>query len=266
MKIYRVRQGRRTFHGVLEEDKLRPVRGGIFGRLVVEDRAVPIADVRVLAPVIPTKIVCIGTNYKDHALEMGKPLPKEPLLFLKPPSAVIAPGEPIIPPAMSARVDYEGELAVIVKRAARALRDDDDPADYILGYACFNDVTARDLQALDGQFTRAKGFDTFAPLGPCIATGLDASALRVKTFLNGKIKQNGSTSNLVFSVPELVRFISRVMTLQPGDVIATGTPSGVGPVTEGDRVDVQIEGIGTLSNPVGRTAPATRGATLSEDA
>ncbi len=172
------------------------------------------------------------------------------MIFLKPPSAVVGHNEIIIYPRMAKRVDYEGELALIIKRKARLLEDEDSVEDYILGYTCFNDVTARDLQQKDGQFTRAKSFDTFAAVGPCIATDIDPSRLRLKTFLNGKLKQSSSTGNLIFPVPYLVRFISRIMTLCPGDIIATGTPAGVGPMSPGDRVDVQVDGIGTLSNTV----------------
>jgi 2-keto-4-pentenoate hydratase/2-oxohepta-3-ene-1,7-dioic acid hydratase in catechol pathway len=177
-------------------------------------------------------------------------LPAEPLLFLKPPSALIGPGQAIVHPRISARVDYEGELALVIGRTASRLGDGDRVEDYILGYTCFNDVTARDLQDKDVQFTRAKSFDTFAAAGPCIAAGLDPGRLALKTFVNGKLRQSGHTSDLIFPVPVLVRFISRIMTLCPGDLITTGTPSGVGPLAPGDRVDVQIEGVGTLSNSV----------------
>jgi 2-keto-4-pentenoate hydratase/2-oxohepta-3-ene-1,7-dioic acid hydratase in catechol pathway len=183
---------------------------------------------------------------------MGRPLPEEPLLFLKPSSAIIGTRDIIVYPRMSLRVDYEGELAVVIKKKAHLLADDDPVEEHILGYTCFNDITARDLQAKDVQFTRAKSFDTFAACGPCIATDVDPSALHVKTFLNGKLRQSGNTRNLIFTIPFLVRFISRIMTLYPGDIISTGTPAGVGPMQPGDRVDVQIEGIGTLSNQVMR--------------
>ncbi len=254
MKIYRFRYTRKIFYGVLKEEFLFPVSGPIFRDFKIEASPIPIGDVRLLPPVVPSKIVCVGTNYRDHAQEMNRPLPAEPLLFLKPPSAVIGPNEAIVYPAMSRRVDFEGELAVVIRKRAHDLDDAADIAGYILGYSCFNDVTARDLQARDGQFTRAKSFDTFAALGPCIATGLDPASLEVKTFLNGKLRQRGTTSNLIFPVPYLVRFVSRIMTLNPGDVISTGTPAGVGSLEPGDRVDVQIEGVGTLSNTVARTS------------
>jgi 2-keto-4-pentenoate hydratase/2-oxohepta-3-ene-1,7-dioic acid hydratase in catechol pathway len=213
---------------------------------------VPIADVRVLPPVLPSKIIGIGRNYRDHAQELNNPLPAEPLLFLKPPTAVVGHLDPIVQPPASARVDYEGEVAVVIRRKVRDLGDDAPVDDAILGYTCFNDVTARDLQRKDVQFTRAKSFDTFAAVGPCVATGLDPAAIRLKTFLNGRLVQSGSTASLIFPIPYLVRFLSRIMTLHPGDIIATGTPAGVGPTSPGDRVDVQIEGVGVLSNPITR--------------
>ncbi|NLH76054.1 MAG: fumarylacetoacetate hydrolase family protein [Acidobacteria bacterium] len=249
MKIYRFRYRKRILQGVLKEEFLFPIIGSVFGDFRLGTSPVPIADVRVLPPVLPTKIVGIGRNYRDHAAELGNPLPAEPLVFLKPPTAVIGPLDAVVMPAVSERVDYEGEVGVVIRKKARALRDEDPVDGYILGYTCFNDVTARDLQKKDGQFTRAKGFDTFAAVGPCVATGLDPAALRLKTFLNGKLVQSGSTADLIFSIPYLVRFLSRIMTLNPGDIVATGTPAGVGPVSPGDRVDVQIEGIGVLSNP-----------------
>jgi len=209
----------------------------------------PVAAARILAPVGPSKIVAIGLNYKDHAAEMNKPLPAEPLMFLKPSTAVIGPGDAIHLPANAGRVDHEAELGVVIGRrashvpAGRAL-------DYVLGLTCLNDVTARELQRKDVQYTRGKGFDTFAPIGPCIAIGLDPSALDIEGWVNGEKRQSSNTRQLIFSVADIVAFVSSVMTLLPGDVIATGTPSGVGPLNAGDRVMVKIEGIGELSNPV----------------
>lgn len=252
MKIYRFRYRKRILYGVLKEEFLFPLKGSLFRDFRIEDSPVPISDVFILPPVAPSKIVAVGANYRDHAQEMGRPLPDEPLLFLKPPSAVIGTGDIIAYPKMSKRVDYEGELAVVIKKKASLLTDKDSAEDYILGYTCFNDITARDLQAKDVQFTRAKSFDTFAACGPCIATDVDPSALHVKTFLNGKLRQSGNTRDLIFTVPFLVRFVSRIMTLLPGDIISTGTPVGIGPMQPGDRVDVQIDGIGTLSNQVMR--------------
>jgi 2-keto-4-pentenoate hydratase/2-oxohepta-3-ene-1,7-dioic acid hydratase in catechol pathway len=254
MKIYRFRLDDEILHGVLDGETLHPLRGPLFGAHEIEDRAVPLGGVTVLAPVLPSKIVAVGLNYRDHAAERGHPLPDEPLLFIKPSTAVIGPHEMIIYPKMSKRVDYEGELACVIGRQASHLTEADRVEDYILGYTCFNDVTARDLQAKDKQFTRAKSFDTFAAIGPCIVTGLDPSDLAIKTFLNGKLRQSSRTKNLIFPVPFLVRFISNIMTLLPGDVITTGTPAGIGPMHPGDVVDVQIEGIGTLSNQVLRVS------------
>ena len=205
---------------------------------------------RFLAPVQPSKIIAVGLNYRDHAREMGLDLPGEPILFMKPSTAVIGPFEEIRYPSQSSRVDYEAELAVVIGTACRNIRAS-RAKDCILGYTCLNDVTARDLQAKDGQWTRAKSFDTFAPIGPWIATDIeDPHALSITARLNGEVKQSSNTSNLIFSVFELVEFISSVMTLKPGDVIATGTPSGVGPMLPGDEIAIEIEGIGVLNNRV----------------
>jgi len=250
VKIYRYTYKDKVSFGVLEEEKLFPVSGSIYRKFRTLPEAVPIGEVTLLAPVQPTKIIALGRNYKDHALEMGSSPPAEPLIFLKPSTAVVGPEEIIVYPKMAKRVDFEGELAVVMRRKARLLDDEDDADDYILGYTCFNDVTARDLQRKDVQFTRGKSFDTFAPCGPCVVTGIDPGSLRIKTFLNGKLRQSGNTKNLIFPVPYLVKFVSRIMTLNPGDLIATGTPAGIGPMAPGDRVDVQIEGIGVLSNRI----------------
>jgi len=250
VKIYRYKYRDKISYGVLKEDELWPVSGSIYRKFQLEKKGIPIADVILLPPVLPTKIVALGRNYRDHAVEMGKPVPEEPMIFLKPPTAIIGPSDIIVYPKMSKRVDYEGELAVIIKKKAKLLDDNILIDDYILGYTCFNDVTARDLQRKDVQFTRGKSFDTFAPCGPCIVTDIDPSSLRIKTFLNGKLRQSGNTKNLIFPIPYLMKFISRIMTLNPGDIIATGTPAGIGPMVPGDRVDVQIEGIGVLSNKV----------------
>jgi len=250
MKIYRFQHGKNAVYGVLREDRLHIISGSIFRRFRETGESIPIGEVRLLPPVVPTKIVAVGRNYKDHAAEMGNPLPVEPLLFLKPPSAVIGPNEIIVYPKMAKRVDFEGELAVVIRKTAAGLGNDDPVEDFILGYTICNDVTARDLQKKDGQFTRAKGFDTFAPLGPCIRTDIDPGSLHLKSFLNGKLRQSAGTKNLIFSIPFLVRFVSRIMTLVPGDIISTGTPAGVYPMSPGDNIDIQIEGIGTLSNRI----------------
>lgn len=211
----------------------------------------PMAGLRLLAPVLPGKAVCVGLNYRNHAAEMGEPLPRSPLLFLKPSTAVIGPEEVIeYPRAMSERVDYEAELAVVIGRRCRQVRDS-EAGDYIFGYTCANDVTARDLQKRDGQWTRAKSFDTFLPLGPYIVSGLDPSDLRIQARLNGQVRQDSTTAELVFNVPQLVAFISQVMTLEPGDVILTGTPPGIGPMQPGDEIEIEIAQIGVLRNRVG---------------
>lgn len=214
------------------------------------DRSWPLSEVQLLTPCEPSKIVCVGRNYAEHAAELGNTLPKEPLIFLKPPSAIIAPEEPIVLTPHSERVDYEGELAVVMQRTCKNLRASDDVTPYILGYTCLNDVTARDLQKKDVQFTRAKGFDTFCPFGPWIETELDLKSASIETLVNGKQRQLAKITGMVFAVDFLIPWISQVMTLLPGDVIATGTPSGVGPLNAGDTVEVSISGIGVLRNPV----------------
>jgi len=248
-RIYRVRQHDDTFYAVERGGELRRASGDPFAGLSA-GAAVSggLAGVTVLAPLRPSKIVCVGLNYKDHAGEVGKALPAEPLLFIKPSTAVIGPGEPIrIPPGVG-RVDHEAELGIVIGRRAHRV-----PAakawDYILGLICVNDVTARDLQKKESQYTRCKGFDTFAPIGPCIAVGLDPSSLDIEGWVNGEKRHHSNTRELIFPVPYLVEHVSRFMTLQPGDVITTGTPSGVGPLVPGDRMMVKLEGVGTLSNP-----------------
>lgn len=209
-----------------------------------------LGDVRLLAPILPSKVICIGKNYADHAREMGGEPPDEPVIFLKPSTAVCGPGDPILRPIrLSERVDYEGELAVVIGRLCREVPAE-RVAEVIFGYTCANDVTARDLQAKDGQWTRAKGFDSFCPLGPWIETAVDPADLALTTRLNGEVKQDSRTSALLHDVQALIMFVSQVMTLLPGDVLLTGTPAGIGPMEKGDEVSVRIEGIGTLRNPV----------------
>jgi 2-keto-4-pentenoate hydratase/2-oxohepta-3-ene-1,7-dioic acid hydratase in catechol pathway len=199
--------------------------------------------------VVPRKIVCIGRNYRDHAAELGNDAPKEPLLFLKAPSAIVGPGDSVRIPPQSQRVDFEGELAVVIGRTASRLSADEDVKPYIRGYTIVNDVTARDLQKSDGQWSRAKGIDTFCPIGPLITDEIDpASGIHLETRLNGELKQSGNTRDLIFPVDVLLRYITAVITLYPGDVIPTGTPAGVAPMRPGDRVEVSVEGIGTLAN------------------
>jgi len=204
---------------------------------------------QLLAPVEPSKVVCVGLNYRRHAEEMGKPLPEEPLLFIKPSTAVVGPGAQIRIPQCSSEVHFEGELAVVIGARASDVSIS-DVADVIAGYTIMNDVTARDIQRHERHYTRAKGFDTFAPVGPVIATGLDPASLALETRVNGEVRQRSSCADLIFSVSELIAFITQVMTLLPGDIVSTGTPSGVGAIVAGDVVEVSIEGIGVLSNPV----------------
>jgi len=249
-RIFRIEQNGRPVYALRSEDDAAWHRldGDPFGEYtpgaVIHDESV-----RLLAPVRPSKIVAVGLNYRDHAREMNKPLPDEPLIFLKPSTAVIGPGDPIVIPRQAGRVDYEAELGIVIRQRATAVPAD-AAAQYILGLTCVNDVTARELQARDVQYTRAKGFNTFAPIGPCIAVGLDGSALGVESSVNGQGRQSSNTRELIFGLHHLVEFISSVMTLLPGDVIATGTPSGVGPVAPGDRVVITVEGIGELANEV----------------
>ncbi len=249
-KIYRVAQDGDTFWAVERDGELRraggdpftaltpgaPVRGGLGG-------------VSLLAPVRPSKIVCVGLNYRDHAGEVGKALPPEPLLFIKPASAVIGPGDPIRLPPGVGRVDHEAELGIVIGRRAHRVAAA-KAWDYILGFTCVNDVTARDLQKKDTQYTRCKGFDTFAPIGPCIATGLGRGPRGVGGWVNGQRRQASSTQHLIFPIEHLVEYITFVMTLEPGDIISTGTPEGIGPLASGDSVTITIEGVGELTNPV----------------
>ncbi|MCF7873530.1 MAG: fumarylacetoacetate hydrolase family protein [Candidatus Omnitrophica bacterium] len=200
-------------------------------------------------PCLPKKIVLVGLNYRKHAKELGMDIPSEPILFLKPPSSLIRSGQDIIYPQGVKRIDYEAELAVIIKKRAKCIKES-RAKDYILGYSCLNDVTARNLQKKDGQWTRAKSFDTFCPLGPCVETDLNPDSLKIQTFLNGKIKQSSNTSDFIFSVNYILSFISKVMTLEAGDIVSTGTPEGIGPMQKGDKVVVDIEGIGSLENQV----------------
>ena len=213
--------------------------------------AIALSSAALLAPVQPTKIVCIGRNYRAHAAEMGNEVPKEPLIFFKPPSSVLAPGRSIVRPKLSAMVHYEGELGVVIGKDCRNLKTGESVRPYILGYTAVNDVTARDLQKTDGQWARAKGFDTFCPVGPIVTDEIDPwKGVKVETRVNGKLNQHGTTLDLVFNLDAIIHYISSVMTLYPGDLIATGTPEGVGPLVAGDEVEVYVEGVGTLKNPV----------------
>jgi 2-keto-4-pentenoate hydratase/2-oxohepta-3-ene-1,7-dioic acid hydratase in catechol pathway len=241
-------------HGIPDDDCVVVALNGdpLYVGVQLSDKEYPLADVRLLAPVLPrSKVVGIGRNYAAHAAEMGNDVPSEPLMFIKPNTSVVGPGDPVFYPRQSSEVHYEGELAVVIGRICRDVPVE-RAADVIWGYTVGNDVTARDLQRSDVQFTRAKGFDSFCPLGPWIETELDVSDVRVQTFLNGDLKQDGRTSDMIFDVPTLVAHVSSVMTLLPGDVILTGTPQGVGPMQVGDEVEVSISGIGNLTNKVKR--------------
>ena len=250
MKLGRLfSESKGEFWGVVEKDSVLVCKESWFptGKVELVGEELPLSEVRILSPVLPGKIVAIALNYRSHAKEMGKPLPDEPLFFLKPSTAVIGYGDTIVMPPMSQRVDYEGELALVISKKAKNVSEI-DALSYVLGYTCMNDVTARDLQKKDGLFCRAKGFDTFAPLGPWIETELDPSSVEVTTKVNGEVRQKGNTSDLIFGVSKLISFISQVMTLEPGDVISTGTPSGISPLSHGDTVEVTVEGVGTLKN------------------
>lgn len=230
---------------------IAPLKGDpLYAPLELTGEKLALEDVRLLAPVIPrSKVVCVGKNYVAHAAEMGGDVPEEPLIFLKPNTSVIGPGEPIFYPKQSQNVHFEGELAIVIGRICRNLTAEDAPK-VIYGYTVANDVTARDLQKKDGQWARAKGFDTFCPLGPWIETDFDPSDVRVRTTLNGETKQDGRTSDMVFDVTTILQYVTSFMTLLPGDVVLTGTPDGVGPMVAGDDVAVTIDGLGTLTNPV----------------
>ncbi|MBI2287875.1 MAG: fumarylacetoacetate hydrolase family protein [Chloroflexi bacterium] len=251
MKIVRFAADRKISYGILNGRTIQAIEGKPFRHIKLTEAHYRLSEVRLLSPCTPSKIVAVGLNYRTHAEEVKATLPEVPLLFLKPSTAVIGPEDSIVYPAMSRQVDYEGELGVVIKKPAWQVSKR-GALDYVLGYTCFNDITARDLQSRDGQWTRAKGFDTFAAVGPCIETELDPGNVALETYLNGELKQRGNTSDLIYAVPELISFISQVMTLLPGDIIATGTPSGIGPMHPGDRVEVKIQPIGTLRNQVAK--------------
>ena len=241
-------------YGIVEGDVItRLSTTHIFsGKFEKANDRFELSEIRLLPPIEPSKIVCVGRNYSDHARELGNEVPAEPLLFLKAPSSLIAADQPILLPPQSARVEHEGELGVVIGREAKNLSDSEDPLDYVLGYLCLNDVTARDLQKADVQFTRAKSFDTFCPIGFFIETELTPDKLDLTVRVNGIVRQHGNTAQMVFPVKNLIRYISRQMTLLPGDLLATGTPAGVSRLDEGDVCEVEIEGIGVLRNPVAK--------------
>jgi 2-keto-4-pentenoate hydratase/2-oxohepta-3-ene-1,7-dioic acid hydratase in catechol pathway len=249
VRIARFSYGEGVAFGLVEGEHVVPIAGHPFAPIERTDIALELADVRLLAPVLPSKVVAIGRNYASHAAEMGGDVPDRPLIFLKPSTAVIGPREPIAAPESSQRVDFEGELAVVISRLCRDVPEA-RAMDVVLGYTCGNDVTARDQQKADGQWSRAKGYDTFCPLGPWIDTDVDPGDLAIRTTLNGETKQDSRTSLIVHKIPSLIAYITSCMTLLPGDVILTGTPDGVGPMQVGDEVVVSIEGVGELVNPV----------------
>ena len=247
-RLYRIDHQGSPLYVAEREGTWRLVNGDIFGSFS-EGPEISHEGLKLRPPVSPSKIVCVGLNYKDHAAEVKKPLPEEPLIFIKPSTAVIGPGEPIEVPGWAGRVDHEAELGVVIKKRAFRVKMQ-QASDYILGLTSVNDVTARELQSKDGQYTRGKGFDTFAPIGPCVAVGLEGRDLQVRGYVNGNLRQDSRTRELIFTIPELVEFISSVMTLLPGDIISTGTPSGIGPIKPGDQVTIHVEGVGALTNPV----------------
>ncbi|WP_127793762.1 fumarylacetoacetate hydrolase family protein [Agromyces sp. LHK192] len=253
MKVARFSHGDSISFGIIDEEEHELVvlkADPLFAGFDPTGERVPLIEAKLLAPVIPrSKVIGIGRNYREHAAELGNETPTEPLLFLKPNTSVIGPGDAIVLPPQSERVEFEGELAVIIGSIARNVREE-DAADVIFGYTVSNDVTARDLQRSDPQWTRAKGFDTFCPLGPIVDTEVDLEHGTIETSVNGELKQQGRLADMVHPIPKLVAYASAVFTLLPGDVILTGTPAGVGPLASGDTVEVRIEGLGTLSNPV----------------
>ena len=249
MKFVRYQINDQVNYGILEETEVKEIKGSIFGDYEKTGVSFPLDDVRLLSPVEPTKILCVGLNYKDHIAEINRHPPEFPSHFMKPCTAIIGPGDAIIYPKIAERVDYEGELAVVIKDRIKDVSEA-EALTHALGYTCFNDVTERNLSTVQGQLTRCKGFDTFAAFGPCVATDLDPTRLTVRTFLNGKKVQEGNSENMTFSVAFLIHYISQCMTLNPGDIISTGTPLGVSPMVPGDVVEVSIDGIGVLTNPV----------------
>ncbi len=249
MRIVRFSVSGKTKYGVQEGKVIRCLRGSPFSRITFNGTEYNLKEVKLLAPCTPSKIVCLGLNYRSHAEETNLPIPEVPLIFMKPSTAVIGPDDTIVLPSGTKRTDYEGELGVVIGKKSRAVKEEEAPG-YIFGYTCFNDVSERYNQRDDGQWTRAKGYDTFAPMGPCIETEVSPHDLKIETFLNGELRQLGCTSDFIFDVCKAVSFISGVMTLLPGDVIATGTPSGIGGMKDGDIVEISIEKIGSLRNPV----------------
>jgi 2-keto-4-pentenoate hydratase/2-oxohepta-3-ene-1,7-dioic acid hydratase in catechol pathway len=246
---YQIGDGKKPKYGWLLDDKVGEIGGNVFGRYRRNEADTPLADVRLLAPAEPSKILCVGRNYVEHAKELGNEVPKVPLIFMKPPSAVISNGETIVLPPQSAQVEHEAELVVVIGKRGRNITAE-NARKYILGYTIGNDVTARDLQRSDNQWTRGKGFDTFCPFGPWIDTEFDPADAILTCRVNGQMRQMASTRDMIFNIPTLIAYVSSVMTLEPGDLIFTGTPSGVGELKHGDEVLVEIEGLGVLKNSV----------------
>jgi len=249
MKIVRFQSGKHTGYGLWENEVVREIVGSIYGDFHVGSTTYRIGEVRLLAPAEPTKILCVGLNFRNHIEEIGFPTPKSPAHFLKPLTSLIGPEAPIVIPRVAERVDYEGEPAVVLKRQIKDVSLE-EASRAILGYTCLNDVTERPLSTEQGQLTRSKGFDTFAPVGPCIATDLDPATLVLRTRLNGRLMQEATLADMIFSIPFLVQYLSQCMTLFPGDIISAGTPRGVAAMKPGDVVEVEIDGIGVLRNPV----------------
>ena len=249
MRIVRAKYQDEVFYAISEKDAVERLNGAPYDGIVRDGRKYSVENVQLLAPAEPTKIVCVGKNYKAHADEMKEGQPEEPLLFLKPNTCIVGNGDDVVYPAQSKRVDYEAELGVVIGKKAHEV-ELGHAAEYIFGYICLNDVTARDIQKGDGQWTRGKGFDTFCPIGPWIETELDAGNTRIRSILNGEVRQDSTTAMMTHSIDKLICYMSACMTLLPGDIIATGTPEGIGPMQRGDVIEVEIEGIGTLKNRI----------------
>jgi len=250
LRIIRFCYNKKISWGVLgAEDQVKVLKDAPFKRIIYNGQIIPFSNVRLLTPSVPEKIILVGLNYKDHARELGMKIPKEPIIFLKPPTALIAHKQKIVYPPGIKRLDYEAELALVVKKTARNISES-KAKDYILGYTCLNDITARDIQKKDGQWSRAKSFDTFCPVGPWVETEISPKNLKVRAYLNGKLKQDSHTGDFIFGINRLFSFISKIMTLKSGDIISSGTPAGVGPMQRGDAVEIEIQGIGKLTNRV----------------
>jgi 2-keto-4-pentenoate hydratase/2-oxohepta-3-ene-1,7-dioic acid hydratase in catechol pathway len=249
MKYVRLTTDNTVRYGILEGEAVRLIDRAPFDAFQITDETIPLEKARLLAPTPFSKAICIGLNYRDHAEELDLPIPQDPVVFLKPSTSILGPGEDIVKPQMCTRLDYEAELAVVIKKRARFVPIEEAPS-YILGYSCANDVTARDLQPKTGQWTVAKGFDTFCPYGPFISDEVDPSNLAIESRVNGELRQSSNTRHLIFPVSHLVSYLSAVMTLLPGDIILTGTPGGIGPMERGDTVEIAIEGLGRLYNRV----------------